>query len=182
MPEARRLNNTGLVVLGMIAAGRRNGYEIARSIDQSTSFFWPASAGGIYPELRRLHEAGLLGRREDPRGDAARQNYELSPQGRAALQDWLLDETPGRMDMRHEDLLRLFLTDDVSPDKLADLLDRIAAGHEERIRALETDATPTADADRALNRTLALDFGIELNRASAAWCRDTATRLRTQAS
>lgn len=177
MPSPHRPNNTAIVVLGMIAAGRRNGYEITQSVDRSTSFFWPASSGGIYSELQRLHSSGLLEQHEDPRGDAKRHTYELTPQGRDALQTWLLDQSPGRMELRHEDLLRLFLAEGSSSGELADLLDRIAEGHEARNRSLETNPRPSAD-DGPTSRTLALDFGIALNSAAAQWCRDTARTMR----
>lgn len=182
MPHRRLLNNTAVVVLGMVGADRRNGYEIGRSVERSTRHFWPASVGGIYPELRRLEDAGLLEGRDDPTGDRARRNYDLTALGRAALQDWLLDETVGRVDFRHEDLLRLFLATDLEAEALASLLDRIADGHDVRRRELETSSRPAADAAGALNRMLVLDYGIALNQSAATWCRDAATQLRDEGS
>ncbi len=179
VPERRPLNNTAIVVLGMVGADRRNGYEIGRSVERSTRYFWPASVGGIYPELRRLEDAGLIEGRDDPTGDRARRNYELTTLGRAALQDWLLDETVGRVDFRHEDLLRLFLATDLEAEALAELLDRIADGHDMRRRDLEASARP--DADAAVNRALVLDYGVALNQAAATWCRGAAAHLRTRA-
>lgn len=178
VPEPRPLNNTAIVVLGMIGTGRHNGYEIGRSVERSTRYFWPASVGGIYPELRRLEDAGLLRSRDDPTGDRARRAYELTAAGRAALQDWLLDETVGRVDFRHEDLLRLFLATDLEDEAIAGLLDRIADGHDQRRRQLETSSRPPADVGSAVNRTLVLDYGIALNQSAATWCRDAASRLR----
>lgn len=178
MPRRRPLNNTAIVVLGMVGANRRNGYDIGRSVERSTRYFWPASVGGIYPELRRLEDAGLLQGRDDPTGDRARRNYELTALGRTALQDWLLDDTAGQVDFRHEDLLRLFLATDLDADALAGLLDRIADGHDARRRNLEANSRPAADTDGASNRTLVLDYGIALNQSAATWCRDAASRLR----
>jgi len=180
VPERRPLNNTAILVLGMVGAERRNGYEIGRSVERSTRYFWPASVGGIYPELRRLEDARLVEGRDDPTGDRARRNYELTALGRAALQDWLLDETVGRVDFRHEDLLRLFLATGHDADALAELLDRIADGHDTRRRDLETNSRPAADADGAMNRTLVLDYGVALNQAGATWCRSAASQLRHQ--
>lgn len=179
--RGRSLNNTAIVVLGMVAAGRRNGYEIARSIERSTQFFWPASAGGIYPELKRLRAVGLLRRSSDPRGDAARHSYELTDDGRAALSAWLVDETPGRLDMRHEDLLRLFLAADLPLEEQARLLERVADGHERRARLLR-ESRPQAEEEGVSSRLLVLEYGIALNEASAKWCRDAvaATRDRGQ--
>ena len=57
------LNPTSYVILGMLGMRPMCGYEIKALVDGSTRFFWAASYGQIYPELRRLTEAGLI---EDP--------------------------------------------------------------------------------------------------------------------
>jgi len=45
---------TGYVILGMLRNQPRSGYEIKQAVDNSTGFFWAASYGQIYPELRKL--------------------------------------------------------------------------------------------------------------------------------
>ena len=47
------LSATGKVILGMLAARPRSGYEIKQLVDSSARFFWAASYGQIYPELKR---------------------------------------------------------------------------------------------------------------------------------
>ena len=42
----------------MIRNGRRTGYEIKQLVDVSTRFFWAASYGQIYPELKRSRRPG----------------------------------------------------------------------------------------------------------------------------
>ena len=60
------LSKTAYVILGMLTLGRRTGYEIKALVDVSTRFFWAASYGQIYPELKRLEAAGLIeGERDD---------------------------------------------------------------------------------------------------------------------
>ena len=54
------LSPTAKVILGMVRLGRRTGYEIKQLVDVSTRFFWAASYGQIYPELKRLEDDGLL--------------------------------------------------------------------------------------------------------------------------
>src|SRR5579859_5004595 len=86
------LRLTGRVVLGMIARGRRTGYEIKQLVDRSTRHFWAASYGQIYPELRRLEEQGLVQSRPEPSGARARTVYELTEAGRQALDEWLISQ------------------------------------------------------------------------------------------
>ena len=52
----------------MLAARPRSGYEIKQLVDSSARFFWAASYGQIYPELKRLERAGLVASEASPRG------------------------------------------------------------------------------------------------------------------
>src|SRR3954471_8646458 len=100
---------TSYVVLGMISLGKRTGYEIKQLVDRSTRFFWAASYGQIYPELRRLEEAGLITGHADPQGGRRRRAYDLTPEGEAALAGWLRDgESRLVLETRDEALLKLF--------------------------------------------------------------------------
>jgi len=85
------LSPTARVILGMLRLGAETGYEIKRAIDLSTRFFWSASFGQIYPELRRLEERGLVKARPDPRGGLKRTSYQLTKTGESTLHDWLTD-------------------------------------------------------------------------------------------
>ena len=61
------LSPTAYVILGMLGWRPMSGYEIKSIVDKSTRFFWAASYGQIYPELRRLSEAGLIKGEASPR-------------------------------------------------------------------------------------------------------------------
>src|SRR3989440_7864888 len=102
------LSPTARVLLGMIRKGRRTGYEIKQLVDVSTRFFWAASYGQIYPELRRLEEAGLIEGEDAPTGGRQRRSYRLTPAGEAALHDWLVSDGDLTFEVRDEGLLRLF--------------------------------------------------------------------------
>src|SRR6266536_2975652 len=81
------LSPTAYVVLGMLGLGAKTGYDIKGIVDRSTRFFWAASYGQIYPELRRLEEAGLVTGKQAPTGGRKRKAYELAPTGRRAAAD-----------------------------------------------------------------------------------------------
>ena len=63
-----KLTPTARVILGMLKLGARTGYDIKRVTEFSTRFFWGASYGQIYPELRKLERRGLIEGEHDPRG------------------------------------------------------------------------------------------------------------------
>src|SRR2546428_9884769 len=75
------LSPTARVILGMIRMGKRTGYEIKQIVDVSTRFFWAASYGQIYPELKRLEERGLVGSRSEPTGGGAPAQDPPTPPG-----------------------------------------------------------------------------------------------------
>src|ERR671934_2882224 len=85
---------TGRVILGMIALGKRTGYDIKAFIDRTARHFWAASYGQLYPELKRLEDQGLVRGRPEPSGGRARTVYELTDAGTAVLQRWLASDDP----------------------------------------------------------------------------------------
>jgi DNA-binding PadR family transcriptional regulator len=116
------LTPTARVILGMLKLGAPTGYEIKKAIDGSTRFFWTASFGQIYPELKRLQREGLVRSKEEPRGKVKRTVYELTAKGEEALRGWLTDREDVIFEIRDESLLRLFFSDVLSQeDVLANL-------------------------------------------------------------
>src|SRR4029078_7561434 len=98
------------VILGLLALGPRSGYEIKTTVDRSTRFFWAASYGQIYPELKRLESEGLVVGEDSPNGRRARRVYRLTDAGGAELERWLLGRDT-TVELRDENLLRLFFAD-----------------------------------------------------------------------
>jgi len=118
------LSPTARVILGLLALGDRTGYEMKQTIDRSTRFFWSASYGQIYPELRRLEESGLVVSRDEPRGGVQRRAFELTAAGRAELESWLVADGPDRFEIRDEGLLRLFFGELVGEEDVLRLVRR----------------------------------------------------------
>jgi DNA-binding PadR family transcriptional regulator len=168
------LSPTARVILGLLAFSPRTGYDIKQVTDYSTRFFWGASYGQIYPELRRLESEGLVRSTDSPRGAVVRRVYELTPKGRRALHDWLA--TPGEgYEFRDEGLLKLFFGELVAPDELLELVRRRRGWYEgsaAEFRAIADQLGeiegPSADV---------LRYGIELMDWNARWYADLEQRL-----
>ena len=165
------------VVIGLLAHGPRSGYDIKAAVDRSTRFFWAASYGQIYPELRRLEREGLVEGEQAPRGGRDRRVYKLTPAGREALIEWLLGESV-TIELRDESLLRLFFADALPHEQALLLLEGRKRGHEEYLEILRAiDALPGADPTFV---DLVLRWGIEFNELGARWCEEQLERLRAQ--
>src|SRR5688500_12085605 len=96
------------VVLGLLSLRPMSGYDMKGVVDSSTRFFWAASYGQIYPELRRLEADGLVASESTPAGGRRRTLYRLTDAGGRALDEWLLGAGAG-YELRDLGLLKLFL-------------------------------------------------------------------------
>jgi PadR family transcriptional regulator AphA len=172
------MNAVTPVVLGMLTFGPRSGYDIKAAVDRSTRFFWAASYGQIYPELRRLEEDGLIQGEDAPSGGRSRRVYKITKAGRDALREWLFGSTV-TIELRDESLLRLFFADVLPRDEAMLLLEGRKKGHEEFLQILrEIEARPGGKDPDFVD--LVLQWGIEFNEWGAQWCEKHLKRLRNE--
>ena len=164
-------------VLGLLSWRPMSGYDLKASVDRTIRHFWAASYGQIYPELKRLEEAGWIVGATADRGGRARRVYEITPAGEAALADWLHgDET--RMELRDESLLRLFFADALPAGEGLGLLRARREGYAGMLAYLRSLDDGSGEQDPPfvdLVYRWALDYcewGIE-------WCDRQERRLRT---
>ena len=168
------LSPTARVILGLLAWRPRTGYEIKQVTDQSTRFFWGASYGQIYPELRRLESAGLVESREEPRGRVPRRIFSLTRAGQRALDEWL--EAPEESyEVRDEGLLKLFFGDLMSEEQRLDLARRRRVWYEETAKLFRGIGEELGELDESSGTVLR--YGVELMEWDAAWWRDLERRL-----
>ena len=167
------LSPTAYVILGMLAWRPMSGYDIKAIVDHSTRFFWAASYGQIYPELRRLAEAGLVAGEAEAGSGRRRTAFTLTANGREALRLWLAQE-PSTFEQRDEALLKLFFSA-AAPETAAATLDAKRAYHEDKLKRLrEIEATGNAEGFTEL----VLRYGIESSEWMVDWCEREAARLR----
>jgi DNA-binding PadR family transcriptional regulator len=174
-PAAETLNNTARVLLGMIAEGHSTGYAIKAEIERSTRLYWGASVGGIYPELRRLSEAGLVSVCDDPRGNTRRHSYTLTDAGRDALTGWLTDTSEPILEMRSEPLLRLRFAGVLEPDRRLDVVRQMRAAYEARVEEV-AERLRIGEFDDPFHRMTA-EFGLAYSEWGRDWCADAERRL-----
>lgn len=169
------LSATAYVILGMVSREPRSGYEIKALVDDTTRFFWAASYGQIYPELKRLAKAGLVEGIDAPRGERKRTVYKITADGTAALKDWLR-QAPATYEMREEGLLKLFFAGVLPPAEAAEILGWMREhrlGLAERLRKMEPKALEKEDP----LPLIVLRGGIEFNEWFADWCERMEHRL-----
>ena len=177
------LNATAKVIIGMLAARPRSGYEIKQVVDHSTRFFWAASYGQIYPELKRLEREGLIEGADAPQGARARTVYELTAEGRRAARGWIA-RPPEVFELRDEGLLKLFFAGVTDPDRgpavareraerAREVAERL--GEIEQILDAPENGGPAVSPDAGSLTTLR--YGIEMNEWIAGWFERAAREL-----
>jgi PadR family transcriptional regulator AphA len=163
------LSSTAYVILGMLRSGPRTGYEIKAAVDQSVRFFWAASYGQIYPELKQLAEAGLVKGESAPQGERKRTVYTLTAAGRKELARWL-DEPPETIELRDEALLKLFFSGAASPEAAASAIAAKRRYHEEKLEQLRAIEPIARDSDDPFPY-MVLRHGMELSEWVIEWCK-----------
>jgi DNA-binding PadR family transcriptional regulator len=166
------LSPTAYVILGMVSREARSGYEIKALVDNTTRFFWAASYGQIYPELRKLSAAGLVEGVDAPRGERKRTVYAITADGEEELKAWLR-QPPQTFEMREEGLLKLFFAGILKPSEAAATLRAMREyrrGLAERLRAIEPMAREKKREMEDPLPLLVLQGGIEFNEWFADWC------------
>ncbi|MDQ3724738.1 MAG: PadR family transcriptional regulator [Actinomycetota bacterium] len=172
-----QLSPTAYVILGFVRSQPRSGYEIKALVDNSTRFFWAASYGQIYPELKRLSEAGLIAGSDTPTGGRKRTVYEITADGEEELRAWLR-QPPGTFEMRDEGLLKLFFADALPRTEAVEILramrrQRLAV--HERLRAIK-DLKLKGESEDSLP-LIVLEGGLEFSEWFADWCERMEARL-----
>lgn len=168
------LSATAKVILGVLAWRPRSGYEIKQLVDSSTRFFWAASYGQIYPELKRLAEAGLIEGTDAAQGNRARTVHRLTPKGKRALRAWL-EEPPEVFEMRDEGMLKVFFSSSGKPGQPAEAA-RQRAAHSERIAAQLREIERAAPGTDGPSYSV-LRYGIELNEWISQWWEAAAAQI-----
>lgn len=128
-------------VLGLLALRPWTGYDLTRQATRSLRFAWPKSERLLYSEPKKLVELGWATTHRETVDGRSRNVYEITPDGRHALEEWLTTR-PGPPQLEAEALLRvLFAEHGTSDDAKASL------------ETLRADAREMEDSVVAINST-----------------------------
>jgi DNA-binding PadR family transcriptional regulator len=184
------LSATGKVILGMLAARPRSGYQIKQLVDSSARFFWAASYGQIYPELKKLEEAGLIAGDDSSQGARQRTTFRLTARGKRAAREWI-GKPPEVLETRDEGLLKLFFAGSIDPGRAAEIARERAEASRAKAVALRAiaeavdEASPSTEGPAAepdAGSLTVLRYGIEASEWAAEWFERAAEQLERETS
>ena len=181
------LSATAKVILGMLAARPRSGYEIKQLVDSSARFFWAASYGQIYPELKKLEKAGLITGDDSSQGARQRTTFKLTANGRRAAREWI-ERPPEVLETRDEGLLMLFFAGSIDRRRGAEIARERAAisrAKAAELRAIadqveETGTPEGVDAQPDAGSLTVLRYGIDMSEWTAEWFERAALELENE--
>ena len=116
---------TSFALLGLLGIKSWTAYEIVAQIKRGVHFFWPRSEAHLYAELKRLVERGHATAEVVEGRKRQRTRYTITPEGRAALEEWFGTE-PSPPVVEAEAFLRMFLGDQATADDLRESLEATA--------------------------------------------------------
>lgn len=164
--------DTRLTLLGLLSPSPGYGYDLKLSWDRWFAQTKPLAFGQVYSTLARLLRDGLIAQiGAEPGAGPARKRYEVTPAGRAAVEEWIAhpevpsDSIPA--DLFAKTVVALLLGDDAER-----LLDIQRTAHTARMREL---TRLKQDAD--LHTVLLADHSLFHLEADLRWIELTAARL-----
>lgn len=124
-------------ILGLLNQQSMTGYELTKAFETTLFEFWHARHSQIYPELKRLHQEGMVEFEITIAGTTLEKKlYSITPQGSQIFLDWLERQHPMGHTPKDEFRLQLFFTHMTTPQHRLELLQRQLEQHRERLRHL----------------------------------------------
>lgn len=178
-------SRTKYTVLGMLTFGNMTGYEIIKTIQESTNNFWSESEGQIYPALALCVKEGWATCKEDKSKDAHRikKIYSITAKGKKELSTWLKKDSQPAL-VRNELLLKLFFGRSVEPkENIKHILH-----HQKEIdielmgykKIREQLSNQHKNSPHLKYWLITLDYGIRTAKAELAWCKETLKTLESE--
>ena len=176
MPQSK-LNATAASLLGFLHERPMAGWDLVSTAQARIGDFWSITPSQVYRELASMSARGLIAAGE--RGSRDRLPYELTGAGKAAFQDWVLQE-PGKDLIRVPMLLTTMFGEHLPPERLAKFLENYREHHAHALEEYERilEGIP-ADARESHWFSIAtLQFGIAYERAVVEWCNQLPASIR----
>ena len=124
-------------ILGLLSRKKMTGYELTKEFETSLCEFWSAKHSQIYPELRHLHEEGLVEYEIEIAGTSLEKKlYSITGQGQAEFTAWLEKRRRLQPTPKDEFRLQLFFSDALSPEQRTAVLQDQLEQHRERLKHL----------------------------------------------
>jgi DNA-binding PadR family transcriptional regulator len=165
-------------LLALLAEAPSHGYQLKTAFERRTGSSWLLNIGQVYTTIQRLQRDGLV---ESLAADPERQQYRITPTGRAHLDSWF--ETPVVQEgpARDELTIKVLLAVAAGDVDLTSLLQRQRRASIEQLQAY-TRRKAKADPERDVAFLILLDALIFRTEAEIRWLDACDARIRSVAA
>jgi DNA-binding PadR family transcriptional regulator len=164
------------ILLGFLKCGEMSGYQMKQCMAESTSNFFDASFGSIYPTLKKLEKGKLISMRGVVEGGKFKKMYSITESGAAAFMQWL-QEPIDFSKIRPDHLVKIFFFSFLPKEKAAENIRYFQRKVEEVLNKLRhQEKNEGGNADGFMLATLR--FGIEYYSFIMTWCDDLIKKIK----
>lgn len=177
------------IILGLLLDGEKSSYEIQKTMEKSTGFFYNTSQGNIQPALRKLiHNGGVIFN-EKRQGERVSKVYSITDEGKQqflqrASQAIALEKP------RDPALLKMFFSNNVTPSRKLEMIE-VYLNEIKQVAALLKSIKQTSleqiekskhplDAEKMKSRMSTLEFGEDYYIFLNEWYEKYRDRLKAE--
>lgn len=169
------------IILGFLMGCAASGYDLKQYMAESTSYFFDASYGSIYPALKRLEEKKLILSEEKVTGGKFKKLYSITEEGRSVFLSWL--KQPVRFAKTRLDYLVPFFfyeyLDPITAKQNLELFIETASLGLEELKAQKEELNIRNMAAGHTFHGSVLVYGIRYYEMLIEWCSQLATEKST---
>ncbi|MBP2656445.1 MAG: putative transcriptional regulator [Firmicutes bacterium] len=113
------MNILGYAILGLIDKQNITGYDLTKIFNDSVADFWSANQSQIYPELKKLVQAGFIQYETVIQGKLLEKKlYSITGKGKEELKKWLLEDEPQLSQSKDIFKMRVYFAEHLSKEQL----------------------------------------------------------------
>ena len=160
------------IILGFLMKHEMTGYDLKQYMTNSTSYFFDASFGSIYPALKRLEEKGLIEFREIAEGGKYKKIYQINDNGKAVFMEWL-NEPIVFEKSKHTHLVKIFFYEFLPPSTAVMNIKELIHDIELVLKKLKdhgSKAGKECEANQYFYQYSTLEYGIDYYQFVILWC------------
>jgi DNA-binding PadR family transcriptional regulator len=169
------------IILGFLMCGVTSGYDLKQWMTKSTSYFFDASFGSIYPALKRLEDKQLVIFNVSVEGSKYKKVYQITETGKEAFMKWIAEPIDFEKSKQNH-LVKIFFYEFLPKEKAIDNLKALV----EEIKPIERNiikqkegAEKEFDFYQFYYRYATMEYGIDYYRFIMKWCNNMITKLET---
>ena len=134
-------------LLGLLARQSSHGYDLQNEIEHALGNNWEINFGQIYTTLSRLERDGLVRAVEESRDARGKKVYEITPDGREELEDWLNRSIEAPVQLRDEFIVKLIIRHLAGYGETASAIQRQRQAYLQQLQGLTTLASQKENDD-----------------------------------